>query len=99
MYESRLEGAHAAKNLFMKSVSNNNPIRHTQKIKAQMSELRDHLREDIRKVSEPKARALFETAAEVLNGLVKAFEDYEKKSEEAWRSGPMLSPHEEISSP
>jgi hypothetical protein len=36
--------------------------------------------------AEPKAQALFETAAEVLTGLVKAFDDYEKKSEEAWRS-------------
>jgi hypothetical protein len=29
--------------------------------------------------------AMFETAAEVLKGLVKAFDDYEKKNEAAWR--------------
>jgi hypothetical protein len=30
---------------------------------------------------------MFETAAEVLGGLAKAFEDYEKKNEPAWRGG------------
>jgi hypothetical protein len=29
---------------------------------------------------------LFETTAEVLIGLTKAYEDYENRSEEAWRS-------------
>jgi hypothetical protein len=28
---------------------------------------------------------MFETAAEVLTGLIKAFDDYEKKNEAAWR--------------
>ena len=70
----------------MKSSSENNPVHHTQKIKAQMRQLIDHLREDIGKVTEPKAQALFETSAEVLTGLVKAFGDYEKQNEEAWRT-------------
>ena len=64
----------------------NNPIHHTQKIKDQMRQLIDHLREDVGKVTEPKAQALFETSAEVLTGLVKAFDDYEKKTEAAWRA-------------
>ena len=64
----------------------NDPIHHTQKIKVQIRELVDHLREDVGKVTEPKAQALFETSAEVLTGLGKAFDDYEKKSEEAWRT-------------
>ena len=38
-----------------------NPIHHTQKIKAQMRKLIDHLRNDVGKVTEPKAQALFET--------------------------------------
>ena len=29
---------------------------------------------------------MFETSAEVLGGLVKAFHDYEQKNEAAWRS-------------
>jgi hypothetical protein len=75
----------------MKPSSENNPIHHTQKIKAQMRQLIEHLREDVGKVTEPKAQALFETSAEVLTGLVKAFDDYEKKSEAAWRTEPLAS--------
>ena len=75
----------------MKPSSKNNPIHHTQKIKAQMGQLIDHLREDVGKVTEPKAQALFETSEEVLTGLVKAFDDYEEKIEAAWRTEPMTS--------
>jgi hypothetical protein len=42
-------------------------------------------REDIGKVDEPRFRAMFETVAEVLGRLVKAFRDYQQKSEKAWR--------------
>ena len=28
---------------------------------------------------------MFETSAELLGGLIKAFDDYEKKNEAAWR--------------
>ena len=75
----------------MKPPSENNPIHHTQKIKVHMRQLIDHLREDVGKVTEPKAQALFETSAEVLTGLVKAFDDYEKKGEEAWRTESMAT--------
>jgi hypothetical protein len=70
----------------MKLSSKNNPIHHTRKIKARMRRLIEHLREDVGSVAEPKAQALFETSAEVLTGLAKAFDDYEKKSEAAWRT-------------
>ena len=75
----------------MKPLSESDPIHHTQKIKAQMSQLIEHLRGDVGKVTEPKAQALFETSAEVLTGLVKAFDDYEKKIETAWRTEPTTS--------
>jgi hypothetical protein len=75
----------------MKPLSENDPIHHTQKIKAQMGHLIEHLRGDVGKITEPKAQALFETSAEVLIGLVKAFDDYEKKSEDAWRTEPATS--------
>jgi len=61
------------------------PHHHTQKLKIQMCELIAHLRDDSGKVTDARAQALFETSAEVLTGLVKAFDDYEKKSEAAWR--------------
>ncbi|GIK38959.1 MAG: hypothetical protein DPW09_42015 [Anaerolineae bacterium] len=65
--------------------SEGHPLYHTQKMKDRFRELVDHLHQDVGKVNEPKAQALFETSAEVLNGLAKAFEDYEKKNEQAWR--------------
>lgn len=60
------------------------PIRHTQKIRDRLTGLIDHLRRDIDSVNEPQARALFETSAEVLGGLVNAFEHYETREEKAW---------------
>lgn len=63
----------------------NDPIRHTTKVRARLSDLAEHLREDVRKVDEPQAKALFETTAEVLLGLCHAFEDYEKGEEDAWQ--------------
>jgi hypothetical protein len=44
-----------------------------------------HVRDDVEKVDDPKAQALFETTAEVLNGLVTAYEHFEQRSEAAWR--------------
>jgi len=61
------------------------PRHHTQNMQKRLRELMDHLRADIRKVDEPQLKAMFETSAEVLGGLVKAFADYEKKNEPAWR--------------
>jgi hypothetical protein len=75
----------------MKQSSTNTSIHHTQKLKVQMQELISHLRNDVGEVTEPKAQALFETSAEVLTGLAKAFTDYENQSEEAWRTEPMAA--------
>ena len=62
-----------------------NPLHHTRKMAARLRETIDHMRADIDKVDEPQLKAMFETSAEVLGGLVKAFQDYEKKNESAWR--------------
>ena len=75
----------------MKFPAKNRPSHHTRKLKAQMLQLIGHLRDDVGKVTEPKAQALFETSAEVLTGLVKAFDDYQMKSEQAWRTESMAS--------
>lgn len=61
------------------------PRRHTMKTRTRLTELAEHLREDVGKVDEPRVKALFETAAEVLLGLEKAFADYEAREEKAWR--------------
>lgn len=62
-----------------------NPLHHTAKIKSMLNDLVEHLRSDVTKVDDPKAEALFETTAEVLNGLMTAYSDYERKNEEAWQ--------------
>jgi hypothetical protein len=65
--------------------TDNDPRHHTQKMQKRLQEIIDHLRLDIEKVDEPQLKAMFETSAEVLGGLVKAFKDYEQKNERAWR--------------
>jgi hypothetical protein len=69
----------------MASASNKDPQHHTQNMKKRLSETMTHLREDVGKVDEPQLKAMFETSADVLGGLIKAFSDYEKKNEAAWR--------------
>ena len=69
----------------MASTTDHDPRHHTQKMQRRLKETIDHLREDIEKVDEPQLKAMFETSAEVLGGLVKAFHDYEQKKESAWR--------------
>ena len=63
-----------------------NPTHHTQQMKQRLQETADHLRKDVEKITEPKAMALFEASAEVLDGLVRAFDHYENKSERAWKT-------------
>jgi uncharacterized membrane-anchored protein YhcB (DUF1043 family) len=69
----------------MASEADSDPRHHTQKMQRRLQETIDHLRADIEKVNEPQLKAMFETSAEVLGGLKKAFSDYEKKNEAAWR--------------
>jgi hypothetical protein len=63
---------------------NQDPLHHTRKMGVRLREIRDRLREDIFKAEEPQFKALFETSADVLGGLIKAFDDYEMKSYSAW---------------
>jgi len=50
-----------------------------------LEDLMTHLREDVDKVDDPRAQALFETSAEGLGGLAKAYEHFDSRAEEAWR--------------
>jgi hypothetical protein len=63
-----------------------NPTPYIQQFKHQFDELTHKLRQDLQQIDEPQARALMETSAEVLQGLYKAFDDYEGKTEPAWKS-------------
>ena len=59
----------------------NSHLRKTAGARELMKELITELREGVENVQEPKAQAMLETSAEVIKGLIKAFDDYEKKSE------------------
>ena len=69
----------------MASAADRDPRHHTRKMQKALHDIRNHLREDVQKVDEPQLKAMFETSAEVLGGLEKAFRDYEQKNEKAWR--------------
>jgi len=68
----------------MKTSTSSNPLEHTKNIQDEFEKLIEHLREDVEKVDDSKAKALFEVSAEVIGGLKKAFTDFEKKNETAW---------------
>jgi len=57
------------------------PLQHTANIKSMLHKVISHVREDVTKVDDPKAKALFEVTAEVLQGLVTAYEHYENRKE------------------
>jgi hypothetical protein len=61
------------------------PRHHTAKLKQMLTEIMEHARQDVAKVTDPKAQALFETTAEVLAGLKKAYEHFEQGTEGAWK--------------
>lgn len=69
----------------MAGADNRDPRHHTRKMRTALEQIKSHLREDIDKVDEPQLKAMFETSAEVLEGLIKAFRDYERKNEAAWQ--------------
>ncbi len=62
------------------------PRHHTENIKGMLDGLLSHVREDVLKVNEPRAQALFETTAEVLAGLKTAYEHYEAGAEAGFQS-------------
>jgi hypothetical protein len=68
-----------------KNLPESDPQRHVANIRRMLNEVLNHCREDVEKVSEPKAQVLFETTAEVLHGLETAYEHYAKGSEPAMR--------------
>ncbi|HSV20543.1 MAG TPA: hypothetical protein VLR71_19180 [Casimicrobiaceae bacterium] len=67
------------------SVPNPDPQFHVTNVKRMMSDLIQHLRDDVKQFDEPKAQALFETSAEVLQGLETAFSHYKAGVEPGMR--------------
>ena len=68
-------------------------LHHTAHIKSRLQDLMDHLRKDVTKIDDPKAQALFETSAEALAGLLKAFTDFEQGTEAAWQESGKAETH------
>jgi protease I len=62
------------------------PALHVQHLRQMLSQVANHAREDVSKISDPKAQALFETVAEGVKGLEKALTDYQEKKEQGWRT-------------
>jgi hypothetical protein len=68
-----------------KSEPVSDPVFHTQRIRQMLLDVADHARTDVNQVNEPRAQALFETTAEALEGLARAYEHYEEGTETAWK--------------
>ena len=60
--------------------SEDNPLREIAGARELMKELVTQLRGGLKEIHDPKAQAILETSAEVIKGLLKAFDDYEKKT-------------------
>ena len=71
-----------------RSKAESDPLYHTSNVKKMFDDIIEHLRQDTQKIDEPKAQALFETAAEVITGLRTAFDHYETGSERAMQAEP-----------
>jgi hypothetical protein len=69
----------------LKDITSRDPKEHTAQLGRALKALSEHLRRDVEKVDDPKAKALFETSAEVLDGLQKAYRDFESGTERAWK--------------
>jgi hypothetical protein len=69
----------------LQEIQSADPKAHVANIKEGMNELIQHLRRDVERVKEPKAQALFETSAEVLQGLVTALDHYDAGQEAGFR--------------
>lgn len=67
----------------MKDLQTSYAKAHSENLRTGLQDMSNHLRKDILKVEDPKAKALFETSAEVLNGLITTFRHYEEGKEEA----------------
>ncbi len=67
------------------SETSTDPAVHSKHLQNKLTELIDHLRKDVERVTEPRFQALLETSAEVLTGVRTAFEHYDKHEEKAWQ--------------
>lgn len=70
----------------IKKIHSNDPKEQAQLIAQSIYEVKLFCHEESTRVRDPKAQALFETTAEVLEGLEKAFSDYQSENVGGWIS-------------
>jgi hypothetical protein len=63
----------------MERLETPDPIPHVRQIRDALRVLTEHMRHDLSILDDVRARELFETSAEVLDGLGRAFTHYESK--------------------
>lgn len=61
------------------------PRQHAEHIAGMLRQAADEAKADIKRVDDQKAQALFETVREVLEGTIKALDDYAQQKEPVWR--------------
>jgi len=66
--------------------TSSDPRVHCANIDRQLTEISEHLRQDIKRVDEPQFKALCETSAEVIGALRTSFQHYTEASEPAWQA-------------
>lgn len=71
--------------MLLEQINSADPKVHTSHVRQALKEIVKHLRRDIDMVDDTKAQVLFETSAEVIEGIVKAFDDYDAGKEVAFR--------------
>jgi hypothetical protein len=68
----------------MAELDPSDPRAHTALMEKRFKETVSELRSAVKTLQDPRAKALFETAAEVISGLETAFHHYDKRDELAW---------------
>lgn len=66
------------------AANTSDPRYHARNIQRMLRDVQTHARDDLKVVNDPMARALFETTAEVLGGLMEAYDHYQEGAP-AWR--------------
>lgn len=69
----------------LQKILSHSPVEHAKNIEDILSSLKMLCRSEIPMFHDPKGKALLETSAEVLGGLEKAFHDFIKKEDAAWK--------------
>ena len=65
-------------------VHEQDPRLRAERVKRQLTDILKDLRHDIDTVEEPTLKAIMETSAEVVAGLLKTYQEYARRSESAW---------------